>query len=97
MEDDFIILNVVVYLERNYRSFEDRKTTTVELKAFFFNTLHHWTITYACFYISSFYDFLNLFSFCGLVFLFYTCVLGYLGCTFSLFNEFLLLFLFLDK
>jgi hypothetical protein len=74
--------------EINYRSFEDCERMVVELNAFSFNTLYHWTAAFDYFNISSFHDFLYFFSFL-VVFLSYTsCVLG--SC-FALFNEFWLL------
>jgi hypothetical protein len=35
----------------------------VDLKVFFFKTLYQWTTAYERFHITSYHDFLNLFSF----------------------------------
>jgi uncharacterized membrane protein (DUF373 family) len=67
----------LVSLEREMINvFEDHKRTVVKLKSFFFKTLYLWT-TALDFYMPSFHNFLNLFSFSNLVFFLYTsCVLG---------------------
>jgi hypothetical protein len=44
VKDGSILPNVVSWRERNYWSFEDRKRTVVELKAFFFQTLTTWQL-----------------------------------------------------
>jgi len=67
----------LVSLEREMINvFEDHKRTVVKLKSFFLKTLYLWT-TALDFYMPSFHNFLNLFSFSNLVFFLYTsCVLG---------------------
>jgi hypothetical protein len=56
----------------------------VELKGFCLNTLLHWTTSLSYFHISSFHDFLDLFSF-FLIRCFFCLLLVYLGCAFAFF------------
>jgi hypothetical protein len=74
-----------IWRERNYRSFENRKRTVVQLKALFFNTLYQRTAALVAFILLAFVIFLILFLFLVRCF---SCILPmYLGCTFALFNE----------
>jgi len=65
----------------------------VDLKAFFFKTLYHWTYSYDCLHILVFMIFLFLFIVVVVVVVVlircFSCILFvYLGCAFLLFNDF---------
>jgi hypothetical protein len=60
--EDGSALHFVVSLEgENYRCFEDRERTVVDLKSFFFKNLYHW-IDALDLNLLNFHEFLELFS-----------------------------------
>jgi hypothetical protein len=77
----------LVSLEREMINvFEDHKRTVVKLKSFFLKTLYLWT-TALDFYMPSFHNFLNLFSFSNLVFFLYTSFMRTWIVPFCAFND----------
>ena len=72
VEDGIFLCFVVSLEERNDRSLDDSERMVAKLKSFFFKTLYHWTAALIFNVLSSFHDFLDLFSLSSSVFLLYT-------------------------